>query len=296
MNVVQGDRARHALVLDQFHLGVVRTHHERDGRLLIRDEGQIVFHLLCGRELGARHHGIAGRLDFVHSRAKVRHPKPDVVDRRAFCPAAWRARRQHDEHIRKLDDLGRRCADFDRRAAKSVHPEFLVRVHAGDVQMMVAVDDGTVFRGNELRRRGRVKDQNEQERREHRFHEASVQRGPILPARGADRVFVDGVASKFCWRESSGRPCRAGAGWERASTRARAAIPAVSSPDPFTRAMSEAIQNAIDLNEKRRDDSFDDRAHRVALRRRAEAFDVELNLCDPQPGNGREPAQREKVQ
>jgi hypothetical protein len=69
-----------------------------------------------------------------------------VIDR---CPLRATGRHllaQEDQHVREHHDLVRAGADLHGCTAERVDPELLVRVDAGDIQVVMSVYNWSVFR------------------------------------------------------------------------------------------------------------------------------------------------------
>ena len=140
---MQRDRDGLLLVLQQLHLHIVRAERERDRRCRIHRR-DIVDDLLAGGNLGAGDHLVAVGLHLVDDRAQVRHGEADVVRRRPDRAAGRLLISEEDQHVRELDDLGV-VAELPDRAAERVGPELLVRRDVGCCDVMMAVDDRTIF-------------------------------------------------------------------------------------------------------------------------------------------------------
>src|SRR5439155_1835548 len=77
---------------------------------------------------------------------------------------------EEDKHIRKLDDLLVVLAELDVLPAQRVDEELLLRVHVRCVQMVMAIDDRTLFANENLRVRRAWRSQNEAEGKRGRRH------------------------------------------------------------------------------------------------------------------------------
>ena len=151
VHVVQRDRRRLRLVLDQLHLHVVRAHHERDRRRLVLDGGDVVLdHLRFGATSARGDHRIAAAFTLSTACRRFGHGEPDVVDAGALGAALRRLLAEEDQHVRELDDLEVLGADLDGLSAKGRDEELLRLVDVGDRDVMMPVDDRAVLRGGEL--------------------------------------------------------------------------------------------------------------------------------------------------
>ena len=170
MDVMQLNRSLLITHFDELDLHVFRAERERNVRSRAR-RGDVVGDLDCRRNRVRRNHLEAVRLDLRNERLQVRDGEANVIH---GCPDRAAGRRLHwpeeDKHIRKFDDLLVVLAELDELPAQGVDEELLLRVHVRCVQMVMAIDDRTLFANENLRVRRAWQSQNEAEGKRGRRH------------------------------------------------------------------------------------------------------------------------------
>ena len=139
MHMITGNRNILVTPFEDFHFDVIGTNDESNTRNRpAAEHSNIVDDLCTGRRRLCGDHLVAGRNEAIDHRAQIRNGEADMIDRTADRRALRVLLPEKHQRIRKLVDR-RTGTESARNATERIAPESLVRVHVGNIQMIMAV-------------------------------------------------------------------------------------------------------------------------------------------------------------